>query len=510
MIDLEGKFLDHVPKKSILGIKVSKEAAACREGQLLLWMTCNLACRLKNMVDEVEVCVPPGIRISAPRYMPFGASGSNLKTGLSDAMNLCARECNVVFVKDDLRPCLDAAILVGPNTMTRATAGMIKNVACDGWLAYVGGSKDLFSVPHSDSNNPFGAFAAACIAVGEVFKFTAGLKPDSGAMIDKLCFSTYEPACHSEIWNNLENPPLDNSIDIGQLHVCGAGAVAHAFCQTLFPIGGLKGRLIFIDRSKSPACADETIDSTNLARYVMAANCDEGKFKAELLAERMSATGIQVDFSDEGLEEYVNQNTGSFSNIVSCVDNNHARHAIQDQIPKIVHGGSTEGLRTQVSIYDLGSKYCQCMKCYNPVDNVISDDAVQEKLKKVPEAQRKAIANNKNIDPEKLERYLQNPECGTLGGESIQKFADLDNTKEFSVNFVSTLTGVLLAAEIVKSKYDSLRSTLCGKQNTDLYYRFWTNTSDLGISKSEPHCWCNKGVPTPRDTHEYIHENDKR
>ena len=34
-----------------MGIKISKEAAACREGQLLLpWMTCNLACRLKDVV----------------------------------------------------------------------------------------------------------------------------------------------------------------------------------------------------------------------------------------------------------------------------------------------------------------------------------------------------------------------------------------------------------------------------------------------------------------------------
>ena len=510
MIDLEGKFSDHVPKKSRLGIKISKEAAACREGQLLLWMTCNLACRLKDVVGEVEVCVPPDIQISIPRYMPFGASISNLKTGLSDAMNLCARECNVVFAKDDLRPCVDAAILVGSNTTTRATAGMIKNVACDGWLAYVGDNADLSNVPHSDSNNPFGAFAAACLAIGEVFKFTSGLKPDSGIMMDKMCFSTYELGCHSENWDNLENPPLDSSIDIGEMHVCGAGAVAHAFCQTLLPIDCLEGHLFFIDRSNSSDCVDETIDSTNLARYIIAANCDVDKLKAELLANRMSTTGIQVDFSDEGLEEYVNQNAGNFSNIVSCVDNNRARHVIQDQIPKLIHGGSTDGLRTQVSIYDLGSEYCQCMKCYNPVEDVISDYAIQEKLKKAPEAQRKAIANNKNIDPERLERYLQSPECGTLGAESIQKFADLDNTNEFSVNFVSTLTGVLLAAEIVKSKCDSLRSALCGKQNTDLYYRFWTNTSDLGISKPKPRCWCNEGATTPRDIHEHIHGNDKR
>ena len=499
LIDLGGRLSEQAPKRSSVGIKISREMAMRREGQLLLWMTCNLACRIKNVIGEIEVCVPPDIEISAPRYMPFSSPDSNLKTGLQDALKLCARDCTVVFAKDDLRSFLDAVILIGPSTTTHAKAGFVKNVTCDGWLAYMGDAKDLYSLPRTDSNNPFGAFSAACIMVGEVFKFIGGVKPDHGAMIDMLCFSAYEPKCHWKQWECLENPPMGKTANLGQLQVCGAGAVAHAFCQALFPIDDLKGSLFFIDRSRAANCADERIDPTNLARYIMASNLDEGKPKAELLAKMMSTTGIQVGFSDEGLEEYVNRNAGSFSHVVSCVDNNYARHVIQDQIPKVIHGGSTEELRVQISIYDISSETCPCMKCYNPIEDRISDNDIRERLKERSVEQRKALATEKNIDHEKLEQYLQNPECGTLGNESIQKFAELDSGPEFSVNFVSALAGILLAAEVVKARNKSLKPVLDGKQKTDLYYRFWTNTYHLGISKPKPRCWCSEGVTSPRD-----------
>ena len=510
LIDLEGRFLSHTYKKSKVGIKISKETAMCREGQLLLWMTSNLTCRLKGMIGEVEICIPPDIQISTPQYMPLASSHVNLKAGLSYVLKNCARDCSVVFSRDDFQSDLDAAILVGSDTTTHAKTKFMKNVACDGWLAYIGDSKILCNLPHSDSNNPFGAFTAACIVVGEVFKFAGKIKPNTASMIDSLCFSAYDLKCHLKAWACLENPPLDRQINLGCLQVCGVGAVAHAFGQTLFAIEGLGGKLFFIDRSRASNCVDETIDPTNLARYIMATNHDVCMPKAELLAKKMSTAGIQVGFSDEGLEAYVNQNAGQFSHVISCVDNNHARHAIQDQIPKMIHGGSTVDLRSQVSIYDLSHGNCQCMKCSNPIEDETSDGEIRERLKNMSSERRKTISIENGINPEKLEQYIRNPECGTLGNESIQKFAGLDKRPEFSVNFVSALTGILLAAEIVKTKSKSLKPVLDGNQKTDLYYRFWTNTCQTVPSRPEITCWCNKGTTmTPRDIHKHtwLHRN---
>ena len=138
MIDLGGKLSGQAARRASVGIKISGEMAARREGQLLLWMTCNLACRLKGAIGEIEVCVPRNVEISKPGYMPFGPPDSNLKTGLQGALGLCARDCAVVFAEDDLQRLLDAVILIGPDTKTRAKAGFVKRATCDGWLAYVG------------------------------------------------------------------------------------------------------------------------------------------------------------------------------------------------------------------------------------------------------------------------------------------------------------------------------------------------------------------------------------
>ena len=503
MVDALGSMIsDHGPKEARIGIKISKKLAAHREGQLLLWMTCNLICRLRGTIKEVEICVPHDIEWSAPAYMPFGSASSNLKDNLAHVLSSCARDCGIVFVNDDLHSHLDAIILIGRDTTTQAKAGFVRNVTCDGWMAYIGSDK-TFCDPehHTNSNNPFGAFAASCIIVGEIFKFLLKIEPSKGNMITSLCFSSYEFRSDLKLWERPENPSLDKSVDLGQVHICGAGAVAHAFCQALFAINGLKGRLFLIDRSKDPNHTSETIESTNLARYIMASNHDEGKPKAELLAERMSAMGIPVDFSDDGLASYVNNSNVRFSQVISCVDNNDARHAIQDQIPRVIHGGSISELRAQVSIYDLGHDSYQCLKCYNPIEDGPSDSDTIERLKAMSSSQRSEESLKNDVEPQILEDYIQNPQCGEVDLTLFQRSPELHDGETFSVNFVSALAGVLLAAEIVKTKAHLLRPILGYNQKTDLYYRFGNNTCHLAPSKSEHNCWCNAGSTTPRDAH---------
>lgn len=501
--NINGKFSGHAPGKSKIGIIISEAFAARRDGQLLLWMTSNLICRFNGLVARVEICVPPQVQTSEPRYMPFGYPSPNLRAGLSDALGRCTRGCSVECV-DELEPRLDAVVAIGQDVAADAKAQFTKSVACSGWLGYVGGNEDLRGLTLPDTGNPFGALVAACIVVGEVFKSIREMRPDKGDMIDSLCFSAYDLRCRLKPWRNIENPPLDGPVDLGNVHVCGAGAVAHAFCQALLPIGNLSGDLFFIDQSKDPNSPGETVESTNLARYIMASNRDEGKRKAELLAGRMSANGIQTGFSDEGFEAYINRTDAAISHAVSCVDNNRARHAIQDRIPKMVHGGSTSDLRSQISVYDMDCGDCQCLKCYNPEENGQSDAEVYGRLKKMPEERRKALAVDRGVDPGVLERHLSDPACGTLGNDSIQKFAETDYEPEFSVNFVSALTGVLLASEVVKSKSRRHRPALDGRQSVDASYAFITNSCRLAPIKPKPACWCSTGNPTPRDVYGQI------
>ena len=504
LLSLESKFTDHGLKEARIGIKISKKLADHREGQILLWMTCNLICRLKGIIKEVEICVPHDTQYSTPAYAPFEFASSNLAENLSHVLPRCARSCKVVFVKDDLRSDLDAIILIGKDTTTHTKAEFVKNVTCNGWLSYIGYNKTFCDPEPSINNNPFGALAASCIVVGEVFKFLGQIKPGMGDMITSMCFSTYDFRHDLKSWEQPENPSLDKPVNLEQIHICGAGAVAHAFCQALFAIGNLKGKLFLIDQSKDPM-ANETIDSTNLARYIMASNDDEGKPKAELLAQRMSAVGIQIDFSDDGFASYVNnRNTVCLSHVVSCVDNNRTRHDIQDQIPKVIHGGSISDLRTQISIYDLGRDYYQCLKCYNPLESRLSDDDNLKRLRAMSPFQRREESLKRDIDLQTLENYIENPQCGELNTVVLQRFSTLPDQPTFSVNFVSALSGVLLAAEIVKTRNPLLRPVLGRNQKTDLYYTFLTNKCSLYISESAPGCWCNDVSAPPRDIHKRI------
>jgi hypothetical protein len=52
--------------------------------------------------------------------------------------------------------------------------------------------------------------------------------------------------------------------------------------------------------------------------------------------------------------------------ILSCVDDNAARHAIQNLWPELIIGGSTEGPTAKAIAYDMAGDQL-CLKCYNPV-----------------------------------------------------------------------------------------------------------------------------------------------
>src|SRR5215510_7853587 len=56
--------------------------------------------------------------------------------------------------------------------------------------------------------------------------------------------------------------------------------------------------------------------------------------------------------------------------IISCVDKNPVRHAIQHFWPHVLFGGSTLGLGVTVQSYDMTSEF-DCLMCANPIS---SDD----------------------------------------------------------------------------------------------------------------------------------------
>lgn len=285
----------------------------------------------------------------------------------------------------------------------------------------------------------------------------------------------------------------------------GAGTVAHSVCLSLYSIPAIEGELVIIDRKMNEAGITEVIDDTNLNRYIMASNTDKGKLKGNLLAELMnhkkpliSAVGF-----DESFETYVNKNSDSYLHALSCVDTNRVRHAIQDQLPKFIHGGSTFEMRIQTSIYDL-ARDTQCLKCLNPISSDSETDTeVIERLRSLETEENQKEAAKANINIEKLVQFLKDPKCGMLGNEPIQKFARIRTEAQASVSFVSAMSGFMLAAELIKFKLYS-----CGFQPalncnpfSEFAFNFWNNDGYRRPTQPNENCWCNLGSPSPRSIH---------
>ncbi len=490
-----------------VGIKISSEYARTREGQMLLWMVCNLTVRLKTVMKRIELVIPRDILISKPSFIPFANSDDNfLHDAISNYSKVCSRDCEVITSdSSDFEQENDALILLGNGTETNAKSNFFLRAISDGWLAYVG--KDYWHprILLKNSSNPFGAFSAACIAVGDVFKFIGGMNTAHGSYASKLCFSSYDFSIN-EIENNesisLMNPELPQHIDIGKLQIVGAGAVAHSACHCLYSMVDVQAELVIIDRKTNESGGSEVIDETNLNRYIMASNKDTSRPKGNLLAEIMnhkkpliSAVGF-----DESFEVYVNTNTDTYNHVLSCIDTNRARHSIQDQLPKVIHGGSTFEMRTQTSFYDL-AKNTQCLKCYNPISSDSESDLeVIARLKRLKTDEIEKEVANSGISPQQLIAYLNNPQCGMLGNESIQKFTKIKSEPQASVSFVSAMSGFMLAAELIKFKLQSsgFRPALNCDPNTEFVFNFWNDNGYVRPTNPNENCWCNLGITSPR------------
>ena len=485
-----------------VGVSISEASARGPEGQAMLWTACNLLCRLRGVVGELVVCVPKGVETAAPAAPPPAPGRGDLGESLLGALGKCTRGCSVRLARGDMERGLDAAVRLGTGAFGGTGAAFEVRAACAGWLAYVW--RDPRPAPEAaapgGAHNPFGAAAAACLSVGEVFKHLGGLDAKRGRFAESLCFSAYDLRAHGRRGAVPSNPALPADINLGRLAVCGAGAVAHSFCQAIASLAGVRADLLIVDRRANYGLGDEAIEPTNLARYVMAANDDVGRPKAEVLCERVRAPGTRAEHTDDGIEALAGR--GGLSgeeHVVSCVDNNRARHAIQGCIPRIIRGGSVYDLSSRVSVYDMAGGTA-CLRCENPVEAGESDEGVAERLRGMEPDRRRAEAERAGVDSGDLDRYLESPACGALSGEALRRLAAV-LPPEFSVNFATMLSGTLLAAEAAKAACPSLRPALDGTAHSDMFYSFWNCRHRLSRTAPFPDCWCSAGGSTPRDIH---------
>ena len=326
------------------------------------------------------------------------------------------------------------------------------------------------------SNNPIGPYFGACLAAGEIFKHLAGLRPGRGRPIE-IWPSPYG-TISSAIPGNPRIPACGpRKFVCLPFYLVGAGAVGQAAIASLAACPSIGGYATLID--------DEEVDETNRNRYALAHSGNLGMKKVRIAAEAMARENFQTVPYPGRWEAYVQglnrpqqradvkalEKQYRFQRILSCVDKNGPRHSIQNVWPKLILGGSTLECGILVQAYDLRTEG-NVLKCSNPIEQdggTIEDETAR--WKQMTPSQRRQIAEQKGLDFQAIEAYLNDPKCGQLGEQEIAKFA-LDPRQDWSVGFVSVAAGVLLAAKLVQSEIGGLGAAFLPSRGQALRFSF--------------------------------------
>lgn len=438
-------------EEALLGrvlLAVDDALAPTHAGQHLSWMLTNLLARQFGVVAEIALDVP---NVPLLEQVALFGTEATLRDSLYECVERVAGhhvKCRKAQGEHDK---FDVAIFVG-KSLGNHRANRTWHVYADGWRWYVGYNDPLPTASPSATIS-FGPYMAAAYAAGEIFKYLRGLRPNKGEFISESFGSVWDMEL-GDSWESLSaGPDLENIPPLPHFYFAGAGAVAQAAGAAL-GTSGIKGQATTVD--------DDTFDVTNDNRYVLTTAADDHSSKVELLAKFLTKRSIPCHPVPLKWANYVGtmgqkaattelaalEKQYRYPLVLSCVDKNPPRHEIQNLLPSIILGASTDGLVAKAQVFDLGQDVA-CLKCHNPLED---RDAILKKnrdiLDKMSANERIAWCSDRGIDPMALDRFLAPPGCGKLTEADLERFAK--DSPEMSVGFVSLAAGVLLSAQLVR------------------------------------------------------------
>ncbi len=457
--DLDGRLTDgRIPAR--VRLVIDAEVARHATMQHLLWMLANLLARQSTEIQEIVLDIPSGVSL-AGRLGPLVPTDGDLLEAVRNGVARINPEvlCSGGILKTEV------FVRIGPGHLAAADQAVV-TTACK-WCGYVG---QLPTEVMDEGNNPIGAYIGASLCAGEIFKFVRGMRPDAGNYAHSLWLDGYR----LRIAHNLHDfgPVLPAEIRLPDAVLVGVGAVGSALLHTLYALDRPLGRLTAIDGDAAG------IEIQNLNRYMLFGLSDLTQQKAHAAGAIFSDHSLQVVPIDSIWQAWWNDRCATLQDpslplVLSAVDTNIARHAIQDAYPSLILGGSTNQMRTQINRYSLETGG-PCLRCHNAMERLPSDTEIIARLSALPENKRQESARQHGIDPESLEEFLRDPhgQCGRISGDALQRFISDTEDGAWSVGFVSLLAGVLLAASYVRMGLDSRRSALTARHNM-FWFQFW-------------------------------------
>ncbi|MGC4044850.1 MAG: E2 ligase fold family C protein [Armatimonas sp.] len=451
--------------EQVVGVFFDEAGIASTEGAVTLELAVNLLARLYPSL----ALIPLGKNDAGESYL-----GDHL-----DALASIARAINpkIQVVTDPSH--VTVGIAVGSTAPPTSTSPVLF-VGSHGWVTMVSPEHPVGS---GISGNPFGAAAAACFAAANVFRivFTGQLQRgelDQAwhlSLLDLLPTFTADAAFHAKTNPTAEllNPEWE-TVDIGEVHLAGVGAVGSSAVWTLSraaTAGGLSGTLHLID--------PETYDVTNLQRYVLPTRADVETSKALRAAAAFPVGGnfnaiAHVQRWDEYLAE---RNTVGWDwkldHVAVALDSGDDRCSLQAALPRRIVNAWTQTGDLGISRHDfLGNQAClMCMYFPNGprkgrheliaeavgLPELASEMAQllysgaplgAEWISRLAQATGVSVESLQPFQNEPLEGFYSKAVCGGMilaaggGARPVGR-------AEVPLAFQSALAGVLLAAEVV-------------------------------------------------------------
>lgn len=424
----------------VVGLSFDDAAVTAPEGKRSIELAINLLARIYPRLSIV------------PNGSQAGAAVEDL-TAIAIAINPA-----IEIVSDTAATTLFIAV---GNAEVEAGVPVVY-IGSDGWVARVSTRGPVGS---GDTLNPYGAGAAACFGAANIFRMIFASHLPGGDADEAFSMSLLDYIPNAE---NPLNPPLV-PIDLGESYLIGLGAIGNGTVWALAKTHDLSGVLHLVD--------GETIELSNLQRYVLTTQADEHGSKVAIAAKQFAGTNVQAKPHHQKWGDFLKDAPHwRFDRITVAVDSDNDRRAVQAALPRWVVNAWTQPGDLGVSRHDfLGDDAC-LMCLYLPqgegqhLDRIIAEaiglpDAFMEIrnrlhlnlpterdfLERAAAAMDVELEQLLRFENEPLTSFYRQAICGglvlrlggALGGTAKHQMAAVP------LAFQSALAGIMLAAELV-------------------------------------------------------------
>lgn len=433
-IEFEGLLESHR-----IGVVFDSNAASCSEGRATLDLLVRLLARLYPNLQIIDIDLNNNILVKQ--------------------LEECARSINpVINLSKIAQP---TVYLIIGNTIIKNKRATKFYLGSFGWTLKFSNSKPVGS---GDSKNPFGAGGIACIGAANLFRLVFKEQLSSGDYDKDFTLSLFD-FIKDDKNNEVSESSIEN-INLDNIVLVGIGAIGNATVWALSQIPYLTGNIEIVD--------PQTIDKSNLQRYVLATQDDITKHKVLVANEFIKNSKLIINQNPLSWAEYVqNGNDLLIKTVAVCVDSAKDRIVVQGSLPKKIFNAWTQKDDLGVSRHLNFLNYA-CLAClYIPDSKTKSkSEIIAESLGLADKEQlvRKYIANSipinfnllslistaKNIPIEKLldfqgkniQIFYSEIICGGVLLRLENKVENISHIEAPSA-FESAFAGLLLAAELI-------------------------------------------------------------